>query len=152
MLHDLSRVNTQGALPRFNMPFELGVFVGAQAFGSDRHKRKKYLVLESELYQYQKFISDIAGQDVRCHSNLPEEAVKGVRQWLSDKVGKKRRIPGMERILLLCRQFSETLPGLLELAGQDIESMTFSEFRRYVEEFLDGQVKEKKIAGSRRKY
>ena len=32
-IHDLSRVDAQGKLPRFNMPFELGLFMGARQFG-----------------------------------------------------------------------------------------------------------------------
>ncbi len=134
--HDLSRVDTQGQLPRFNMSLELGIFVGARAFGSYRDKRKKYLVLEAEKHQYLKFISDISGQDVRCHNDRPEDAVKAVRQWLSDLRTAKKDTPGKDRILLLYRQFTETLPGLLDSAGQDADSMTFKEFRRYVQDFI----------------
>ena len=32
-IHDLSRASTMGDLPRFNMPLELGVCIGAIAFG-----------------------------------------------------------------------------------------------------------------------
>jgi hypothetical protein len=38
-IHDLSRVNTQDSLPRFNLPFELGLFIGAQRYGSSRQRR-----------------------------------------------------------------------------------------------------------------
>src|ERR1019366_2769141 len=40
-VHDISRteLNTHG-LPRFNMPFELGIFFGAKKFGNEAQKNK----------------------------------------------------------------------------------------------------------------
>src|SRR5205085_10402919 len=65
-IHDLSRteVDETTRLPRFNMPLELGAFLGAKHFGNNRQKRKACLILDSEKYRYQKFISHIAGQDI----------------------------------------------------------------------------------------
>ncbi len=62
-IHDLSQVDTHGQLPRFNMPLELCLFLGAQKFGEKKSRRKACLVLEDERYQYQRFISDLAGVD-----------------------------------------------------------------------------------------
>ena len=47
-IHDLSRAssNSRTGLARFNMPFELGLFLGAKEFGSRRQKRKTYIILE----------------------------------------------------------------------------------------------------------
>ena len=41
-VHDISRIepNHKG-YPRFNMPFELGIFFGAITFGRDSQKKKK---------------------------------------------------------------------------------------------------------------
>src|SRR5690349_6674469 len=41
-IHDLSRVTLDAAtrLPRFNMPLELGIFLGAKRFGGLKHSRK----------------------------------------------------------------------------------------------------------------
>jgi hypothetical protein len=37
-IHDLSRVEVDaGGIPRFNMPMELGLHLGARLFGSGRH-------------------------------------------------------------------------------------------------------------------
>lgn len=46
-IHDISRTNLDEAsgLPRFNIPFELGVFLGAKKFGSEEQKRKNVLYL-----------------------------------------------------------------------------------------------------------
>ena len=83
-IHDLSRVtlDRDTRLPRFNMPLELGAFLGAKYFGINRQKRKSCLVLDSEKYRYQKFISDIAGQDIQGHGNDPRRLTGIVRNWL----------------------------------------------------------------------
>ena len=41
-IHDISRteLNPKTKLPRFNMPLELGMFLGAKAYGSARQRRK----------------------------------------------------------------------------------------------------------------
>ena len=61
-IHDISRteLDRRNRLPRFNMPLELGLFLGAHRFGSGEQRRKACLVLDREPYRYQKFISDIA--------------------------------------------------------------------------------------------
>ena len=55
-IHDLSRVRPTGpdALPRFNMPFECGVFYGALRYGTGRQKAKRFLLLDSEPYRPQR--------------------------------------------------------------------------------------------------
>ena len=66
-VHDLSRVELTDGLPRFNMPFELGIFLGAKQLGAIDQRRKSAIVLDAETYRYQQFISDLAGADVRAH-------------------------------------------------------------------------------------
>jgi hypothetical protein len=58
-IHDISRTTLDGAnrLPRFNMPLELGLFLGAKRFGSAEQQRKTCLILERDPYRYQKFCS-----------------------------------------------------------------------------------------------
>ncbi len=75
-IHDLSRteLDDSNQLPRFNMPFELGIDVGCKTY-SQAHKDKSFLIFESERYRFQKYISDIAGQDIQQHSaTWPEHA------------------------------------------------------------------------------
>src|SRR5262245_53186413 len=73
-VHDRSRVTLDVAnrLPRFNMPLELGIFLGAKRFGGSQQKRKSGLILERDPYRYQICCSDIAGQDIRAHNNNVE--------------------------------------------------------------------------------
>jgi hypothetical protein len=134
-IHDLSRVDTRGQLPRFNMPLELGLFLGAQKFGGKNDRRKACLILEGERYQYQRFISDLAGVDPAAHFNQPQEAVGAVRKFLSaHRAG--RTVPGKDRILELYHDFTGELPALLEAVQQDRESTTFAEFRDYAQRYV----------------
>lgn len=49
-IHDLSRtsIDTKHRLPRFNMPLELGIFLGAKRYGGAKQGRKSCLILERE--------------------------------------------------------------------------------------------------------
>lgn len=68
-IHDISNTEPDpgSGLPRFNMPLELGLFLGAHRFGGKKHSRKKSLILDRDDHRYQTFISDIAGQDIHSH-------------------------------------------------------------------------------------
>jgi len=74
-IHDISRTELDPTerLPRFNMPLELGLFLGAREFGTGRQKQKRVLILDTERYRYQKFCSDIAGQDIKAHEGSGEK-------------------------------------------------------------------------------
>ncbi len=68
-IHDLSRTELDpvNKLPRFNMPLELGIFLGAKRFGDEANRQKRCLVLDVEKYRHQKFVSDLAGMDITDH-------------------------------------------------------------------------------------
>lgn len=74
-VHDDSRVQLDAAttLPRFNMPFELGLFLAARQYGHGKQRHKRCLILDSEPYRYRSFLSDIAGQDIKSHSDPPQK-------------------------------------------------------------------------------
>lgn len=84
-IHDLSRVETDGrtGLPRMNMPFELGLFLGARRYGGVQHRRKTCLILDREPYRYRLFLSDISGQDIRAHHDDPAQLIRAVRNGLA---------------------------------------------------------------------
>lgn len=84
-IHELSRMelDSKSQLPRFNMPFELGLYLAAKHFGSGAQKHKQCLVLDTEQYRYQKCLSDISGQDIQAHANEPRQIIRRVRDWLS---------------------------------------------------------------------
>jgi hypothetical protein len=124
-IHDISRIelNPQG-LPRFNMPYELGLFIGCAVFGSRPHKNKKALILDRERHRYAKFISDIAGQDIQEHVNDPSQAIKKVRNWLANH-SKAAHIPGGETVVRRFREFTLELPeirAVLQLTEADLSN------------------------------
>ena len=80
-IHDISPTDSEAAtgLPRFNMPLELGLFLGARRLGSKTDKTKACLIFDSERYRYQRFCSYIAGQDIQSHESNPGDAIRVVR-------------------------------------------------------------------------
>ena len=137
-IHDISRTELDPAtqLPRFNMPLELGMFLGAKRFGSAKHKSKTCLVLDREQYRYQKFISDIAGQDIAAHGGAPEEAIRAVRNWLSAATPKSVKIPGGAAIARRFSTFRSELPATCERLQLNIAELTFNDYVLQVEEWL----------------
>jgi hypothetical protein len=137
-IHDISRteLDTESRLPRFNMPLELGLFLGAKRFGSQKHRSKTCLILDVERYRYQRFISDIAGQDIAAHRGNPDEAIKAVRDWLSAATSSSVKIPGGTAISRRYRTFRDELPAACESLQLRAEDLTFSDYVVQVEEWL----------------
>jgi hypothetical protein len=113
-IHDISYVqlDPDTELPRFNMPFELGLFLGCKRFGGTDHGGKRSLILDSDPHRYQKFLSDIAGQDIHCHEGSPEVAVHRVRDWL--RTASDHSIPGGAEIWKRYDEFQADLPRIRE--------------------------------------
>ncbi len=132
-VHDLSRteLDPDHGLPRFNMPLELGLFLGAKWLGSPRHRSKVALVLDRERYRYQKYCSDISGQDISSHGDDPEQVIKAVRNWLKS-VRPKVTIPGGKTMWDRYQQFTEDLPLYCETLRLDPTDLTFSDFTTVV--------------------
>jgi hypothetical protein len=136
-IHDVSRteLDAENHLPRFNMPLELGVFLGAKRFGSGQHRSKRCLILDRDRYRFQKFISDIAGQDIKSHGNSPETVIRVVRDWLRNAVG-HARMPGGSYLWAKYRQFTEELTGMCEKVQLTPEHLTFTDFYQLVLEWI----------------
>ena len=127
-VHDISRtqLDSKHKLPRFNMPLELGMFLGAKRFGRKKHKLKKCIILDAERYRYHKFISDISGQDPQAHDNDPETAVAAVRNWLITHAT-SRRVPSSELINTRYKSYRRELPSLCADNHWDHLNLTFKE-------------------------
>jgi hypothetical protein len=128
-IHDISRTDLNASgLPRFNMPLELGLFLGAKRFGARLHSRKSCLVLDRDRYRYQEFISDIAGQDIADHANDPAEAIRAVRDWLSISKAGIRRPAGGAVIARRYSRFITDLPRICADAELQQNELTFVEY------------------------
>ena len=89
--------------------------------------RKNCLILDIEQYRYQAFISDIAGHDIRAHSNQPEQAINHVRNWLNSASGRKT-IPGGGEILRRFTTFETDLPDMCEAVPIELNELTYNDY------------------------
>jgi len=135
-IHDLSRTELDplNNLPRFNMPFELGIFVGAKRYGSEEQARKRALVLDVEQYRYQKFLSDINGMDIREHSSDPLRAVIEVRNCLVSV--SRRRIVAGPVIVEAYTRFLAEFPDNATALGFEPDHVPYVDFEFMVTDWL----------------
>lgn len=137
-IHDLSRSKALsiGELPRFNMPFELGLDVGASEFGASKLKSKRILVLDTERYHYQKVLSDIAGQDISSHEDNPKVLVKRVRDWFSNNSNQK--ITPYSQIWIAYNQFTDDLSNTLlaHFELEEIQEMSIGDFIKFAKDWI----------------
>lgn len=124
-IHDISRTQLDRyKLPRFNMPLELGIFLGSQRFGKNEHSTKECLVLDKERYRYQKFISDIAGQDIHAHKNTEKRIIQIIRNWLRARTTES--IPSHTTMIKHYRRFKRALPIFCETLPIPLDSKTLT--------------------------
>jgi len=135
-IHDISRMQPTGAkgLPRFNMPFELGLDLGCRTFGAGNLLEKKCLVLEKKKYMYQKVLSDIAGCDIEAHDDDAQKLVRRTRNWIFANIHSD--VLTGSRIWQRYNVFYSHFEQLLNSGGysrKDIEDMPVREFIVFIE-------------------
>ena len=137
-IHDISytEIDPVTNLPRFNMPFELGLYLGCQGFGGRLHNRRRSLILDRESYRYRDFLSDIAGQDIHAHHGDSRAAVKEVRDWLRTRSG-NRNIPGGAEIWQRYEAFRAELPRMCKTERILAQELTFADYSNFVALWLD---------------
>jgi hypothetical protein len=137
-IHDISFVNLdlKTKLPRFNMPFELGMFFAAKRFGSHRQKQKIALILDSRAYRYRALLSDISGQDIEIHKGVPKTAIRLVRDWLSTCHRKSDSLPGGDFISKQYQKFSRQLPAASKELKLSADTLTYADICRAIESWL----------------
>ena len=82
-IHDLSRTESNAdGLARFNMPFELGLLMGARRFGDGRQKTKRALIMVARNYTLPTYSSDLAGNDPMAHDGDAKAVVQIARDAL----------------------------------------------------------------------
>jgi hypothetical protein len=135
-IHDLSRtaLDTTNALPRFNMPLELGIDLGCKAFNPDCAD-KSFLIFDSEQYRFQKFVSDLSGQDIHQHGNSAKVAVTRVRDWLRTESG-RTDIPGGAAIYGRYEKFRTELPTICSKLKLDLTQLAFADFSYTIAQWL----------------
>jgi hypothetical protein len=137
-IHDISRagIDRTTKLARFNMPLELGFFLGAKRYGSAIHKQKRCLVLDREKYRYRNFCSDISGQDIRAHNDRSRDAIRAVRDWLSSHRSGVQ-MPGGKAMFERYEHFRAQLPAQAEDVRLDPKELTFGDYTKLVVGWLN---------------
>lgn len=136
-VHDISRTEADAGtgLPRFNMPLELGIFLGAKYYGNARHARKSCVIFDRERYRYQAFCSDLAGHDIRAHGGAEREVVRAVRDAAGTWVP-QRRLPGARAMFERYGRFVESLPRLAARIALDPDELTFGDLSFLIARWL----------------
>jgi hypothetical protein len=136
-VHDISRTEVDGdpPLPRFNMPLELGLFLGVRLLGNRSHKQKRCIIFDTERHRYQRYISDIAGQDIHAHQGDVSRLIRELAAWLRDQSG-DRRIPGGNAIAGEFDVFNGQLPAICAERTLQIEELTFGDYTAIIVQYL----------------
>jgi hypothetical protein len=137
-IHDISfmSLDSRTRLPRFNMPFELGMVLAAKRFGSARQRRKIALILDRSGYRYRGALSDISGQDIEFHKGVPGTAIRRVRDWLNSFQGGSSSLPGGDYISGRYDKFSQQLPAASKKLRLNARELTYADICRAVEAWL----------------
>lgn len=134
-IHDISRIEfNENGLPRFNMPFELGMFFGLKSPPKGSQK-KIALVLEKQKYLYQQYISDISGIDTTAHNNDPLLVIKIVRDWLQ-AASHRKNIDGHLILTKEYKNFRKKILRLVKTMGTDLDRLTYIDYCYLIQDFL----------------
>ena len=138
-IHDLSRTKVEeNELPRFNMPFELGLAIGAKRFGRQQ-RNDSIKIMVAERYRLPAYLSDLGGNDPAAHDNESANVVRIVRDFLhTDPTG--AILPGPRHFVSAFEAFKGALPGIargIDHQPDEINSLiSYRQFIWCVAEFL----------------
>lgn len=147
-VHDLSRtqLDVRTKLPRFNMPLELGIFLGAKFLGGGQQEKKACLVFDEQPYRYQMYLSDVAGQDIAWHGNNPKDLICRLRDWLASVA--HDHLPSGSIVWDHYETFQGELRERCARHRQRLEELTSNDLLRHITTFRRGYVEKLVIAGN----
>jgi hypothetical protein len=104
-IHDLSRVAVSGPLrvPRFNMPFELGL-----AYSIGRERAHSFFVFEERSHRLQASLSDFNGFDPHIHEGTQD----GILRCVLDCFGTQGQPPEFSTLKAVTRKLSRAVAKL----------------------------------------
>ncbi len=145
-IHDISRVELgmKNNLPRFNMPFETGLFWGCFHYGNKRQQGKKVMMMDSVSSRYQQTISDVAGQDIQVHHDDPARLMDIVRVWLGNKTDKI--LPGGAEMWKHFNEFQQDLPAICNGLSITPDEMISSDYFTTYIKVIVSWLKEKRYS------
>ena len=137
-IHDLSRtqVSIETGVPRFNMPFELGLYLGALHFGGRRQRVKRALVLAAQRDHWAPALSDLAGVDPVFHRNQPRAVIRAVRDFLHRRPD-GGILPGEDALIRMYERFRKDLRQLaIDSQLTEAEALRYKNYLSFVTTFL----------------
>ncbi|MBE9462047.1 hypothetical protein ACFP1I_12485 [Dyadobacter subterraneus] len=93
------------------------------------------MILDSEQYRYQIFISDLAGTDIASHGNSVETLIEKIRSFLVVN-SRRKSIASGAFIHGRFRRFLAELPNLCAVNNWDRGNLSFIEYGIYVTEWF----------------
>ncbi len=140
-IHDLSRLKskTQGEFYRLNMPFELGLDMGAKIF-CNKFKDKRYLILEKEPFRYQAALSDLSNSDIKTHKNDARTLIRKLRNWFSEN-----GVQNIESATAIWYKFNDFMSDFYEsrkkqnFSDEDIYEIPIPEYVNSIKKWLIAQ-------------
>ena len=134
-IHDISKadLDEHSQLARFNMPLELGIFLAAHYFAppKNHNKNKRSMIMDLEPFRYQKFISDLSGQDIKAHGSEAGQIqvsriIQNVRDFLA--TSSRRKLSGAAYIAGRYDIFLKALPAICEQFKWEVADLTFLDY------------------------
>jgi hypothetical protein len=87
-------------------------------------------------HRYEKFISDIKGQDIKGHGRNAKKIINHVRDWLSAE-SHISNLPGGDYMHKRYQVFQKELPILCKAAKLNIKKLTFGDFIKIARVWLE---------------
>jgi hypothetical protein len=136
-IHDISMTTLDSVtnLPRFNMPLELGLFLGAKRYSKLRsQKAKQCLIMDKAYHNYDKSISDLSGNDIVVHDMKVSSVIHEIRNWLAHF--SKNLIPGGENIHKRYQAFQIDIPFICQKKCLNQTKLSYNDFLIITERWL----------------
>jgi len=138
-IHDISRTEANpNGYPRFNMPFELGLFFACKHYAPDQ-KNKNAVIFERQKYSYQQSLSDLNGIDTKSHNNEYIQLITKSVNWLSTS-SRRKTIPGHHDVVIDFEQFEVNLPAIIEESGLTLADLTFNDLAAIIEDWIEAKL------------
>lgn len=113
------------------MPFELGLFLGARRYGGRPQRAKACIVLDHDKDRFRRFLSDMAGQDIRSHQGDVDVLIRELTAWFRLQPGGAQP-GGGQAIAEEYATFRERLPEICASKKLQESELEFSDFNGFV--------------------
>ena len=119
--------------------FQYAIGVGSlpccQEIWDRSQRQKRCIILDRKPYRYQKFISDIAGQDIHSHDGKTAKLISEIASWLREEFPESI-VPGGTAIAAEFKSFVKDVPQICAVKRLDPGELTFQDYRKMAEKWI----------------